>query len=91
MVSRPAVTEHFLRHEYLQHDYRDRVAEICCPTLFVGGDLDPIVPIEEIEDTAIRMRPGLARVVRFPELGHGAAGERDAVIELVRDFVLEDA
>ena len=91
MVSRPEVTEHLLRHEYLQHDYRDRVAEIRCPTLLLGGELDPIVPIEEIEDTARRMRPGVARVVRFPEAGHGTAGVRDEVLELVRDFVLEPA
>jgi pimeloyl-ACP methyl ester carboxylesterase len=91
VVVRPAVTEHFLRHEYLQHDYRDRVAEIRCPTLLLGGELDPISPIEEIEDTARRMRPGLARVVRFPDSGHGTAGVRDEVVELVRDFVLEDA
>ena len=87
----PAVTEHFLRHEYLQHDYRDRVADIRCPTLLLGGELDPIVPIDEIEDTARRMRPGLAKVVRFPEAGHGTAGINDAILELVRDFVLEDA
>jgi hypothetical protein len=29
--------------------------------------------------------------VRFRELGHGTAGVRDAVFELVRDFVLEDS
>jgi pimeloyl-ACP methyl ester carboxylesterase len=91
IVVRPAVTEHFLRHEYLQHDYRDGVAEIRCPTLLLGGELDPIVPIEEIEDTARRMQPGLARVERFPEAGHGTAGVRDEVIDLVRDFVLENA
>ena len=32
----PGVTEHFLRHEYLQHDHRDRVGAIRCPTLFLG-------------------------------------------------------
>jgi pimeloyl-ACP methyl ester carboxylesterase len=90
ILSRPAVTEHFLRNEYLQHDYRDRVADIRCPTLLLGGELDPIVPIAEIEDTARRMRLGLARVVRFPEAGHGTAGINDAILELVRDFVLED-
>ena len=86
---RPAVTEHFLRHEYLQHDYRDRVAEIRCPTLLLGGELDPIVPIQEIEDMASRMQPGVARVVRFPNAGHGVGGQ-PTVIDLVRDFVLND-
>ena len=83
----PGVTEHFIRREYLEHDSRERVAEIRCPTLFVGGELDPIVPIEVVEDTARRMRPGLARVERFPRAGHLWAAERDALSELVRRFV----
>ena len=85
-VSRPGVTEHFLRHEYLQHDYRDKVACIRCPTLLLGGELDPIVPIQEIDDMASRMQPGLATVVRFPDAGHGVGGQA-SVIDVVRDFV----
>ena len=86
----PGVTEHFLRQEYLQHDYRDSVAAIRCPTLLMGGELDPIVPIEEIEDTASRMRPGIARVVRFPQAGHSLIGEHARLNDLVRDFILHD-
>ena len=87
VAPRHGVTEHFLGQEYLQHDYRDRVAAIRCPTLLLGGDLDPMVPIEEIEDMPGRMRPGIARVVRFPQAGHSLIGEHSTVIELVRDFV----
>ncbi len=90
VAPRPGVTEHILRHEYLQHDYRDRVAAIRCPTLLLGGELDPIVPIQEIEDMASRMQPGVARVVRFPDAGHGVGGQ-PTVIDLVRDFVQNDA
>jgi proline iminopeptidase len=89
IVSRPGVTEHFLRHEYLQCDYREQVSLIRCPTLLLAGELDPISPIQEIEDMASRMRPGLARVVRFPDAGHGVGGQPN-VIELVRDFVVDD-
>jgi pimeloyl-ACP methyl ester carboxylesterase len=88
VVPRPGVTEHFLRHEYLQHDHGDRVAAIRCPTLFLGGELDPLVPIQEIVDTASRMQD--ARVVRFPGAGHGMGGVPD-FIELVREFVGHDA
>jgi pimeloyl-ACP methyl ester carboxylesterase len=86
----PGVTEHMLRHEYLQHDYRDRVAAIRCPTLLLGGELDPLVPIQEIEDMASRMQPGVARVVRIPDAGHGG-GPSAAVIDLLREFVAGDA
>jgi proline iminopeptidase len=90
VAPRPGMTEHFLRHEYLQCDYRDKLSAIRCPTLLLAGELDPISPVEEIEDTASRMRPGLARVVRFPDAGHGVGGQPTA-IELVRDFVVGDA
>jgi hypothetical protein len=46
------------------------------------------VPIDEIEDTASRIQD--ARVVRFPQAGHGIAGVQSEVIELVRDFVKDD-
>jgi pimeloyl-ACP methyl ester carboxylesterase len=86
VAPRPGVTEHFLRHEYLQHDHRDRAPAIRCPTLFLAGELDPLSPIEVIDDMAGRMQPALATVVRFPDAGHGVGGQPN-VIHLVRDFV----
>jgi len=90
IVSRAAVTEYFLRHEYLQCDYRDQVSAIRCPTLLLAGELDPISPVQEIEDMASRMPVGLAGVVRFPDAGHGVGGQ-PTVIDLVRDFVVAEA
>lgn len=90
VAPRPGVTEHFLRHEYLQHDHRDRAEAIRCPTLFLAGELDPLVPIQVVDDTAGRMQPGLATVVRFPDAGHGVGG-RPTVIDVVRDFVIQHA
>jgi pimeloyl-ACP methyl ester carboxylesterase len=81
----PGVTEHFLRHEYLQLDYRDSVAAIRCPTLLIGGELDPVVPIQLVEDMASRMQD--ARVVRFPQAGHLLGPVKSEVTELVRDFI----
>lgn len=89
VAPRLGVTEHFLRHEYLQHDHRDRAAAIRCPTLFLAGELDPIVPIQVVDDMASRMQPGVATVVRFPDAGHGMGGQPTA-IDVVRDFVLQD-
>ena len=90
-VSRPAVTEHFLRNEYLQTDLRPTVGRITCPTLLLGGELDPIVPIEEMEDLAGRLDPSLVRFERFPDAGHGLSGVREAALPLIRDFVLGDS
>jgi hypothetical protein len=50
---------------------------------------NPIVPIDQIEDTASRMQPGMATVVRFADAGHGVGGQ-PTVIDVVRDFVVRD-
>jgi proline iminopeptidase len=90
-VSRRPVTEHFLRHEYLQHDLRPNLVRIRCPTLLLGGELDPVVPIDEMEELAGRLAPELVRFERFPDAGHALGGERETVIRLVREFVLGES
>ena len=45
VAPRPGVTEHVLRHEYLQHDYRDRVAAIRCQRFFWVVNLTPSCPL----------------------------------------------
>jgi proline iminopeptidase len=89
-VSRRPATDHFLRHEYLQHDLRSHLGQIQCPTLLLGGELDPIVPIEEMEDLAGRLGSKQVRLERFPEAGHTLGGDRDTEIRLIREFVLDE-
>ena len=60
----------------LQTDLRPHVGRIECPTLLLGGELDPIVPIEETEDLAARLDPTLVRFERFANAGHGISGVR---------------
>lgn len=89
-VSRRPATDHFLRHEYLQHDLRPNLGRIQCPTLLLGGELDPVVPIEEMEDLAGRLGSKQVRLERFPGAGHTLGGDREAEVRFVREFVLDE-
>jgi proline-specific peptidase len=90
VTTRLEVAEHFARGEELTFDLRPRLGEIRCPVLLLAGELDPGVPIEDAEELAAGLRPDLVRFVRFPDAGHMLAAEQpEAVLSLVREFVLE--
>lgn len=71
-VRRPADPSDFLVsvRACLAHDTSSRLAEIAAPTLVVGGDVDPLFPLEELRSTA-RHIPGAALTV-IPGTAHGA-------------------
>jgi proline-specific peptidase len=91
VTRRDDVSEHFFRGELLTFDLTPRLDRICCPVLHLAGELDPIVTIEDSEDLASALPAQLTKTVRFPGAGHMLAIEQpDAVLALVRDFVLEE-
>jgi proline-specific peptidase len=91
ITRRPDVFEHFISGESLYFDFTDQVREIRCPVLLLAGELDPIVTIADAEDLAAALPRDRLRFERFPEAGHLLAIEQpDAVLALVRDFVLEE-
>lgn len=65
------------------------LARIACPTLVLGGEEDPIIPIENQEDIAAAIPQHLVRFERFANAGHGAhRDDPDAVFPIIRDFIL---
>ena len=92
VTRRPEVSEHFFRGEILRFDFTQRLSEIRCPVLLLAGELDPIVTIEDAEELAAALPADRLRFVRFAGAGHMlAAEEPEAVLGLIRDFVLEGA
>jgi pimeloyl-ACP methyl ester carboxylesterase len=90
VTMRPDVAEHFFRAEILTFDLRPRLGEIRCPVLQLAGELDPMVTIEDAEELAAALPAELLRLERFPRAGHLLAIEDpDAVLALIREFVLE--
>jgi pimeloyl-ACP methyl ester carboxylesterase len=58
----------------LGYDYRDRLAQISCPTLVVWGSDDMLVPRRDADEYA-RVIPGARKVV-FDDTGHSPMMER---------------
>jgi proline iminopeptidase len=91
VTRRDEVSEHFFRGELLTFDLTPRLDRIRCPVLHLAGELDPIVTMEDSEDLASALPAQDTKTVRFPGAGHLLAIEQpDAVLALVRDFVLEE-
>jgi proline iminopeptidase len=89
-IGRPEVLQWFTRPGGESHSFNmvPDLRRIQCPTLVLGGEDDPMHPIESQADIAAALPPHLVRFERFPNCGHAVvpdAGER--AIALMRDFI----
>jgi len=92
VTMRLGVAEHFPRREEQTFDFRERLGEIRCPVLLLSGELDPGVPIEDAEELAAGLPPDRVRFIRFADAGHMLAAEQpEAVLSLIREFVLQES
>ncbi len=88
MVQRPDVGLHFMADEMQRFDFRGDLHRIECPTLVLGGDLDPVCPIEGLEEIAGGIRTDLVRFERLDNCSHifwEDAGDR--LIRVMREFL----
>jgi pimeloyl-ACP methyl ester carboxylesterase len=75
--------------EAMTFDMLSDLARISCPTLVLGGEDDPMTPIEDQEDIAAAIPPHLVRFERFANAGHGAyRDDPGAVFPIIREFIL---
>ena len=58
------------------------------PTLVLGGELDPMTPIQCSEEIASCLPPELVRFERFPNCGHGVFRDGPRGYDVIRDFIL---
>ena len=69
-IERPEVALHFFSAEMVQMDMRSEIANITCPTLVIGGVIDPVTP--PLCSKAIADAIGdNARLRMFEGCGHG--------------------
>jgi pimeloyl-ACP methyl ester carboxylesterase len=81
------VGRHFFRNEGFEVDLFVELPNIRCPTLVLGGELDPITPVADSEDIAAAI-PG-AELRIFEGAGHGVFRDRpEEALAVIRDFVL---
>ncbi len=93
IVANPAVTAWFNRPggEGQSFDLGPELHRIQCPTLLLGGRLDPMLPIECQRDIAAALAPHLLTYREFEHCGHSVVP--DAPLEamrLLREFLQSD-
>ncbi|MBI5288864.1 MAG: alpha/beta fold hydrolase [Chloroflexi bacterium] len=74
--------------EGLSFDMLADLAKVRCPTLVLGGEADPITPIESQEDIARALPPHLVRFERFASAGHGIFRDDPRGLDVIREFVV---
>lgn len=84
------VMAHFIQTEQQTMDLRDGLSRACCPVLVIGGELDPVCPIETNQEIADSLPPEFVRFERVEGASH-AEVEGDASVDLVRSMILADA
>ncbi len=74
--------------EGLAFDMLPDLAKIQCPTLVLGGEEDPITPIESSMDIAAAIPAQHVQFERTPNAGHGTFRDDPRVYEVIRNFIL---
>jgi proline iminopeptidase len=65
------------------------LGRILCPTLVLGGEEDPMIPIVCQEELAAALPAHLVRFERFPGCGHGVVHDApERFMAVVRQFIL---
>ncbi len=89
VVRRHEVSLHFWQDEIKRFDLFPEVGAIRCPTLILGGELDPITTAEDVKELAAAI-PG-SRLQLFPDAGHGVFRDKPAeTLSVIRDFILSE-
>jgi proline iminopeptidase len=81
------VGNHFFRNEGLEVDLFPELPKIRCPTLVIGGELDPITPVADSRDIAAAIPQAEVRI--FDGAGHGVFRDQpEEAVAVIREFVL---
>lgn len=87
-IHTPDVLFHFAGGEQKTMDLRAGLARVQVPTLVLGGEDDPVCPIETQAEIAAALPPGLMRFERFAGCGHGVYRDDPArAFALLREFI----
>ena len=89
-VNRPEVLQWFTRPggESRNFNFFPDLHRIQCPTLVLGGEDDPMLPIECQADIAAALPPHLVRFERFAACGHSCIQDApEQTLRAIRDFI----
>jgi pimeloyl-ACP methyl ester carboxylesterase len=75
-----------------EFDILSRLHRITCPTLVMGGALDPMLPIEHQRAIAAAIRPDVLQYQEFAHCGHGVVPDApQEAMHLLRRFIQASA
>jgi proline iminopeptidase len=81
------VGNHFFRNEGFDVDLFPELPNIRCPTLVLGGELDPITPAADSEDIAGAIPQAEVRI--FEGAGHGVFRDQpEKAVAVIREFIV---
>jgi pimeloyl-ACP methyl ester carboxylesterase len=89
-VSRSEVQHWFTKPDGESHTFNmfPGLGRIECPTLVLGGEDDPMLPIECQADLAAALPAHLVRFERFAECGHAVVPDApERAMAVIRDFI----
>jgi pimeloyl-ACP methyl ester carboxylesterase len=89
VVQHDEVGIHFWSDELTHFDLSSEAAGVRCPTLVLGGELDPITTVADFEDLAAAI-PG-SELTIVPGTGHGLRNKSDEALAIVGGFIASDA
>jgi pimeloyl-ACP methyl ester carboxylesterase len=90
-VRHPEVTRWFTRPGGEGHTFNflQALPQVLCPTLVLGGEEDPMTPIECQADIAAALPAHLVRFERFPGCGHTVLVDApERAMAVIRDFIV---
>lgn len=91
-ISRPDVLQWFTRPggESSTYNLLPHLHRIRCPTLVLGGEDDPMHPIESQADIVAALPAHLVRFERFANCGHAVVPDApERAMAIIRDFILD--
>ena len=69
-------------------DLRDDLTKAACPVLLLGGELDPVTPIESSDEIAAYLPCSVMQYERFDGCGHGVFRDDPArAFAVLRAFI----
>jgi pimeloyl-ACP methyl ester carboxylesterase len=73
--------------EHWSFDFREALSQLRCPTLVTAGALDPITPMEAIQELASCIPKEHLQFETFANCGHGVHQDDPRAFDLMKEFI----
>ena len=87
----PEVIAHFSQPagENWTFDFREQLSSIRSPTLTTAGGIDPVTPIEAVQELADHIPGAMLQMKIFPECRHGIHPDDARAFDVMKKFIAD--